>query len=424
MKAGKSAVQPLTRTYEWGGPSGAAATVLFLPFTVLLLNSVTGVDDVHRLHELIMGTLRASIDQLPMAVLIEVVWLVGHGIFYLCPIGKRVKGMTLRNGKVLEYNINAIHAFCICHVAALLAHVSGVYNLAELTDMYNSLMLASILISAVMSVAFYIASYRSEHVLTALGGNSGCVVYDFWVGRELNPRTGFLDWKFMCELRPGLIGWSLLNWSFVCRSVQTNTFTPAIALIALFQSLYVVDGLLLEAGCLTMMDIVTDGFGFMLCFGDLSWVPFTYTLQAKYLASHPVHLHWMYLVMCVVVVVSGFVLFRGANNQKNMFRMNPAHPTVRHLKVMRTSSGRSLIVSGFWGVCRHPNYVGDWLMSLGWALLCGVGAAIPFFHPIYFGSLLVHRQLRDEEHMLVKYGEKDWKAFCNTVRYRLIPYIY
>lgn len=27
------------------------------------------------------------------------------------------------------------------------------------------------------------------------------------MGRELNPRTGKFDWKFFCELRPGLIGW-------------------------------------------------------------------------------------------------------------------------------------------------------------------------------------------------------------------------
>ena len=37
------------------------------------------------------------------------------------------------------------------------------------------------------------------------------------------------------------------------------------------------------------MDIIHDGFGFMLAFGDLAWVPFTYTLQARYLVDHPVH---------------------------------------------------------------------------------------------------------------------------------------
>ncbi len=35
------------------------------------------------------------------------------------------------------------------------------------------------------------------------------------------------------------------------------------------------------------MDIVHDGFGFMLAFGDLVWVPFLYTLQARYALEHP-----------------------------------------------------------------------------------------------------------------------------------------
>lgn len=35
------------------------------------------------------------------------------------------------------------------------------------------------------------------------------------------------------------------------------------------------------------MDITHDGFGFMLAFGDLAWVPFTYSLQAQFLLHHP-----------------------------------------------------------------------------------------------------------------------------------------
>ena len=31
-------------------------------------------------------------------------------------------------------------------------------------------------------------------------------VYDFFMGRELNPRIGSLDIKEFCELYPGLIG--------------------------------------------------------------------------------------------------------------------------------------------------------------------------------------------------------------------------
>jgi hypothetical protein len=57
-------------------------------------------------------------------------------------------------------------------------------------------------------------------------------------------------------------------------------------LITLLQGFYVWDALYMEKAILTTMDITTDGFGFMLCFGDLSWVPFIYTLQARYLVDY------------------------------------------------------------------------------------------------------------------------------------------
>ncbi|EPY24007.1 delta14-sterol reductase [Strigomonas culicis] len=332
--------------------------------------------------------------------------------------------MPLRTGETLSYRINAVHAFFVSHGIIFALHYTGVMNLAALAGLYPSLMLAAIIISAVLSLGLYVASYRRSTVLTALSGNSGNFFYDFWIGRELNPRTGFLDWKFYCELRPGLIGWSILNWAFVCQAMEQHTVSPSIVLIALFQSGYVLDGLFMEAGNLTMMDIVTDGFGFMLCFGDLTWVPFIYALQTRYLVAHPAALSAPYLVLCCILVALGYTIFRGANTQKDIFRSNPKDPRVAHLQVMKTSAGKSLITSGYWGVCRHPNYVGDWLMALGWAALSGTAAALPYFHPLYFGILLLHRQLRDEEHMLAKYGAEDWEAFCNVVRYRLFPYVY
>jgi Delta14-sterol reductase len=64
------------------------------------------------------------------------------------------------------------------------------------------------------------------------------------------------------------------------------------------------------------MDITTDGFGFMLVFGDLAWVPFTYTLQARYLVSHDPNLSLWVLMAIVALNVFGFSVFRGANSQK------------------------------------------------------------------------------------------------------------
>jgi len=44
---------------------------------------------------------------------------------------------------------------------------------------------------------------------------------------------------------------------------------------------------------LSTIDIIEEGFGFMLAFGDISWVPIMYSLQARYLVDQPVKLSWI-----------------------------------------------------------------------------------------------------------------------------------
>ena len=58
-------------------------------------------------------------------------------------------------------------------------------------------------------------------------------------------------------------------------------------LVTAFHTIYVVDSLWLESHILTTMDITSDGLGFMLTFGNMAWLPFTYSLQARYLVDHP-----------------------------------------------------------------------------------------------------------------------------------------
>ena len=80
-----------------------------------------------------------------------------------------------------------------------------------------------------------------------------------------------------------LIGWSLLNFSLAIQQYHDlNRMTSSMILVNLFQFYYVIDALWNERAILTTMDITTDGFGFMLVFGDLVWVPFTYSLQGNF----------------------------------------------------------------------------------------------------------------------------------------------
>ena len=68
------------------------------------------------------------------------------------------------------------------------------------------------------------------------------------------------------------------------------------------------------------MDITTDGFGFMLSFGDLVWVPFTYSLQARYLAFHPTFLGQKGTLAILALEDVGYYIFRVSNKEKNDFR--------------------------------------------------------------------------------------------------------
>jgi len=69
------------------------------------------------------------------------------------------------------------------------------------------------------------------------------------MGRELNPRIGPIDLKFFCGLRPGLIGWIMLDLSFVAESIASGQFpTAALLLVTAFHALYVADALYHEVG--------------------------------------------------------------------------------------------------------------------------------------------------------------------------------
>lgn len=165
------------------------------------------------------------------------------------------------------------------------------------------------------------------------------------------------------------------------------------------------------------MDLMHDGFGFMLAFGDLVWVPFTYTLQAYYLVGHPSPLSSPRIV-AILAIKGGcggaaqpliglltppcFVpqLSATTSSESPTLRRTPSGGIQRipgwlvsvsglppallldqrakpcmcvcaDLRSIPTATGKSLLVSGWWGLVRHPNYLGDLLMALAWSLPCG-----------------------------------------------------
>jgi len=345
-------------------------------------------------------------------------------------------------------------------------------------------MTSNILISFALATYVYIQSFQITPTLKdrrrelAVGGNTGNILYDWFIGRELNPPVyipglGAVDIKTFMEVRPGILGWLILDLAFMARQYHNYSQVTDSMLIAVFsQAVYILDCLYNEPAIMTQIDIIRDGFGFMLSFGDLVWVPFTYTLQARYLAVYPVKLGLFGCLSIFAVQATGYYIFRASNNEKNRFRTNPDDPACKHLEYIETASGSKLLVSGWWGAARHINYLGDWILSWSYCLPTAIagyiirpsspfalhdvlgtspnggkgaflrndrslaggvevvpgeargwGMIVTYFYMVYFAVLLLHRERRDEEKCRKKYG-RDWEEYTRRVRWRILPGVY
>jgi len=192
--------------------------------------------------------------------------------------------------------------------------------------------------------------------------------------------------------------------------------------------------LVIKPSLFTTMDIVTDGFGFMLSVGDLVVVPFTYSLQARYLAFHPVELGPIWTLAILGTNLLGYYIFRTANAEKDDFR-NGKNPKSRlllplisaspdgeyRLNIYANQTRNKAAYLGMVGtlssskllVCRHCivrqllkltslSNSGDWIMGVAWCLPTAFNTPITYFYAIYFAVLLIHRQRRDDEACLKK----------------------
>ncbi|KND93168.1 Delta(14)-sterol reductase [Tolypocladium ophioglossoides CBS 100239] len=479
MAPKSKAAAPAQHGYEFFGPPGAFGISFGLPVLVYLFtfacNDISGCPAPSFLNPRTL-----SLSQLKL----EVGW-PGDGVwglaswkatgavlgYYLLNLilyrvlpATQTKGTVLASGGRLKYKFNTMYS----NTATLVALAAGtVAQGAEfpvwtfIDDNYVEILTASVGISYAIATFVYVRSFsvkpgNKENRELAAGGHTGNLLYDWFIGRELNPRVtipliGEVDIKEWCELRPGMMGWIILNCAWCARQYRNYGYvTDSAACITVVQALYIVDSWWNEPAILTTMDITTDGFGVMLAFGDLVWVPFVYSMQTRYLSIHPQSLGPVGLVGMLSLIGLGFYIFRSANSQTN-----PGDPSVSHLQYIQTKTGSKLLTTGWCGIARHINYLGDWIQSWPYCLPTGVagyqilaagsgaggalvmrdgrevvqgdakgwGMLFTYFYVVYFAVLLVHRDRRDDEKCHRKYGD-DWEQYKKVVRWRIIPGVY
>jgi len=110
--------------------------------------------------------------------------------------------------------------------------------------------------------------------------------------------------------------------------------------------------------------------------------------------------------------------------QKFMFKTRPQDNFLGIEPETLSDGNRALLVSGFWGLSRHINYLGEILMATGIVLALGYpGVLWIWLYPLYYVALLFPRQHDDDVRCREKYGEL-WTRYEARVPYRIIPRIY
>ncbi|XP_021743312.1 delta(14)-sterol reductase-like isoform X1 [Chenopodium quinoa] len=347
--------------------------------------------------------------------------------------GKIVPGATLSDGTRLHYRCNGLLSLTLLVLllggGVAVGFVSptvcnlcccGIMHFLVIVDRGLELLSATFIFCFVVTLLLCVAGSISHDKGSSLKPHvSGNWIHDWWFGIQLNPQFMGIDLKFFF-VRAGMLGWLLINLSILAKSLQDSNLNRSMVLYQLYCTFYILDYFFYEEYMTSTWDIIAERLGFMLVFGDLLWIPFTFSIQGWWLLRNKVDLTTAAVVANCIVFLMGYRIFRGANRQKHVFKKNPKAPIWgKPPKVI----GGKLLASGYWGIARHCNYLGDLLLALSFSLPCGISSPIPYFYPTYLLILLIWRERRDEARCAEKYKDI-WAEYCKIVPWRILPYVY
>lgn len=251
---------------------------------------------------------------------------------------------------------------------------------------------------------------------------------DFYLGRLENPQLwgGRIDAKMWLYLIGAiLLELNVLSFTMHHYMLYGSESSMGIFLSAGLLTYFIFDYLTFEEIHLYTYDLFAERVGFKLGWGCIAFYPFFYSIplwSTVALPNTPTPT-WL-LILGPIVFFAGWSLARGANMQKYYFKKDPTKSFLGIKPVVITDGEKRLLVSGYWALSRHINYLGEIGMATGIVLATGHPEIVwAWLYPLYYVVLLFPRQIDDDKRCALKYG-KLWEEYLQKVPYRIIPYIY
>ncbi|KAK8772909.1 hypothetical protein V5799_012558 [Amblyomma americanum] len=285
----------------------------------------------------------------------------------------------------------------------------------------------------VMAYAVPLLLYIKGRVKPSPGefGTSGNIIFDFYWGLELYPRIGQrLDIKQWTNCRFGMMLWQLMVLVSWKAQVEVSGWNWSVAVTAILQTVYIAKFFWWEDGYMQTIDIRDDRAGFYLCWGCVCFLSLFFPLTSLYMVKNSPEDDGIRATAILVLGVLMIGLEYWTDYQKQVVRATQGNCKIwgSPPKLIRATyhdaTGNPkinlLLVSGFWSLSRHANYMFEIIAGLCWALPCGASSVVPYLYVLFLAVLILHRSYRDEKKCSKKYG-RYWEQYCEQVRYRIVP---
>ncbi|KAH8762820.1 sterol reductase/lamin B receptor [Hyaloscypha finlandica] len=351
------------------------------------------------------------------------------------------KPLDHEGGTQLKYHCSAVWSFYITILLTAGLHFTGLFKLYTIIDEFGPILSVAILSGFLVAIAAYISarSRDAQHRMT------GYFVYDFFMGSELNPRIGPLDFKMFFMVR---IPWFILFAISCATAAKQYEFCGHVSAEVVFlvgaHFLYTNACAKGEECIMTTWDIYYEKWGFMLIFWNLAGVPFSYCHCTLYFANHlDTSSDWSIPAMrtpALIILFTSYLfvywIWDTTGSQKNRFRAQergkfvprktfPQLPwqTLQNPRTITTKNGDTILANGWYGYARKIHYTCDIYFALSWGVVTGFESPFPWFYPVFFTAMILHRARRDIQRCRAKYGES-WTEYEKLVPYLFIPVCY
>ena len=221
-------------------------------------------------------------------------------------------GAPLADGTRKKYKLNGLYLYLILAGFCAAGQFTHLFSLSIVHRHFWSLLVVANLFAHAYTLVLYFRGPHSEGFLK-----------DAFMGTEVNPTTWGVDEK-MFAYRPSLMGLGVLNWSFAAAQYeQLGHLTTRMWLYQIVYFIYLTNYFQFEYGMLYTWDIIAEKFGWMLVWGDYVLVPFFYSICGWYLLANTEPMPAWETAALASLFAVGFVLFRGTNEQKHQYKVNP-----------------------------------------------------------------------------------------------------